>query len=235
MAAGLLALQAGGAEAQSPAEQQAACRDEALNAARRIAACSVAIEQAGDADVRSEAYIQRGVLLEQAGERGAAVSDYSEAIKIDPKYPIAYFNRGNAYEQLGQSDLAIADYTEAIKLDPTEPDFFNNRGQSYDSRGEHDRAIADYTEAIRLDGASARPLYNRSLSFANKGDFRRAIADLDAAIKLAPDDVDLYVARGAAQEELGNPDAARANYRQVLRIDPGNEDALEGLNRLGGN
>jgi hypothetical protein len=45
--------------------------------------------------------------------------------------------------------------------------------------------------------------------------------------------VDLYVARAAANEELGNDDAARADYRRVLEIDPDNEDALEGLNRVG--
>ena len=69
--------------------------------------------------------------------------------------------------------------------------------------------------------------------YANKGDFRRAIEDFDAAIKLSPDDVDQYVARGAANEELGNEAAARADYRKALEIDPDNEDAQEALSRLG--
>ena len=43
------------------------------------------------------------------------------------------------------------------------------------------------------------------------------------------------MARGAAHEELGNAAAARADYRKALEIEPGNEDAIEGLNRLGGN
>ena len=72
------------------------------------------------------------------------------------------------------------------------------------------------------------------MSYANKGDYQRAIAEFDQAIKLAPDDADLYVARGAANEELGNQAAARADYSKALEIDAGNEDAMEGLSRLGG-
>ena len=53
--------------------------------------------------------------------------------------------------------------------------------------------------------------------------------------RTAGGDIDLYVARGAANEELGNEAAARADYRKALEIQPGNEDAQEGLSRLGGN
>ena len=41
------------------------------------------------------------------------------------------------------------------------------------------------------------------------------------------------MARGAANEELGNRSAARADYNKALEIDAGNEDAMEGLSRVG--
>ena len=41
------------------------------------------------------------------------------------------------------------------------------------------------------------------------------------------------MARGAANEELGNRSAARADYSKALEIDAGNEDAMEGLSRIG--
>lgn len=231
---GLVAAAAGTAGAQTAAELLDACRDAAKSAPQRIDACGRLIELAGDAGMRAEAHLQLGVLREIGGALEAAVTDYTEAIKLDAANPLAFFNRGNAHDQLGRHDLAIADYTQAIKLDRKEPDFFTRRGQTYDGMGRHDLAIADHTEAIRLDKGSARPLYNRGLSHANMGDYRRAIADFDQAIKLSPDDVDLHVARGAAHEELGERSAAIADYRRVLEMDPDNEDAREGLNRLGG-
>lgn len=235
VAACLVGAGAGAVEAQTMADLLAICQDEAKAAPDRIAACTRIIEdKAQDEGMRAEALIQRGVLYELRGDREDAVSDYSEAIKLEGTNALPYFNRGNVHDQLRRFEQAIADYTEAIRLDPSDPDFYNNRGQTYDSMGEHDRAIVDYTEAIRLDKSSARPWYNRGLSYANKGDYKRAIADFDEAIKRAPDDADLYVARGAAKEELSDRDAALRDYRKALEIDADHEDALEGINRLGG-
>ncbi len=90
------------AAAQTGAEQLAACYAEGEPVAKRLAACSRAIEQATDSESRAEAFLQRGVLQEFAGEREAAVKDYTEVIKLDPGNAVAFFNRGNTYDQLGQ-------------------------------------------------------------------------------------------------------------------------------------
>ena len=52
------------------------------------------------------------------GEHDKAIADYTEAIRLNPKYAEAYYNRGVAYEDKGEHDKAIADFTEAIRLDP---------------------------------------------------------------------------------------------------------------------
>ena len=198
-------LSAAATQAQAIAEQLAACKAEGAVVEARISACSKVIEGAkDDEEIRAEAHLQRGVLHELAGNREAAISDYSEIIKLDPTNAVAYFNRGNAYDQLGEHDLAIADYTEAIKLDPTDPDAFNNRGQAYDNKGEYDLAIADYTESIRLAKDNPRAFFNRGLALAIQGEPERAVADFSQAIKLEPGDAEAYVNRGAAYEELGN-------------------------------
>jgi tetratricopeptide (TPR) repeat protein len=229
----LTAFWAGLAVAQTTAELLEVCRDEARPGSQRIGACTRLIEQPADEEARAEAHLQRGLLNEFGEKVEAAVSDYTQSIKLRPANPLTYFNRGNALAQLGRYDEAIADYTQAIELDRKEPDFFNNRGQAYDRKAQHDLAIADYTEAFRLDDTNARPLYNRGLAYANKGDYRQAIVDFGKAIQIAPDDADLYVARGAAHEEVGDLNAAKADYSRVLEIDPDNEDALEGLSRVG--
>ena len=47
-----------------------------------------------------------------------AIADFTEAIRLDPKYAEAYCNRGCAYRNKGDYDKAIADFTEAIRLNP---------------------------------------------------------------------------------------------------------------------
>jgi Flp pilus assembly protein TadD len=72
------------------------------------------------------------------------------------------------------------------------------------------------------------------LSYASKGDYRRAIVEFGLALQVAPDDPDIYVARAAAYEVLGETGAAKADFSKALEIDPNHEDAREGLNRHAG-
>ena len=188
-----------------------------------------------DDDIRTEALLQRGVLYEAAGDREAAIRDYSEVIKIDPTSAVAYFNRGNVHDQMGEHERAIADYTEAIKLDPTDADVFNNRGQSYDAKGEPDLAIADYSQSIRLNRDNPRAFFNRGLAYANKDRvsarrrrFRRG--DQARSARRGGLREPRRGARGAGQHA-----AARADYRKALEIVPDHDDAKEALARLGNN
>jgi tetratricopeptide (TPR) repeat protein len=93
----------------------------------------------------------RGEAHYAKGDYDGAIADFSEAIRLDPKFAIAFSGRGLAYSAKGDHDRAIADFNEAIRLDPKSRIAFYNRGLAYDAKGDYDRAIADYTEAIRLD------------------------------------------------------------------------------------
>ena len=216
---GLVAAPTEGARAESIADQLAVCKDENDSTQARISACTRAIQQGkDDDDILTEALLQRGVLYELAGDKEAAIGDYSEVIKLDPTSAIAFFNRGNVHDQLGDLDRALADYSEAIKLDPSDPDIYNNRGQVYDAKGDPDAAIADYSQSIRLSRDNSRAFYNRGLAFANKSDYERAVADFNEAIKLDPRDAEAYVSRGAVHEEMGNE--AAATIKPAPLVDP---------------
>ena len=105
--------------AQAIADQLATCKKENGNTQTRIAACTWIIDKAkDDEDIRAEAHLQRGVLYELAGDKEAAIKDYSEAIALDASNALAYFNRGNVHDQLGQHDRAIADYTQPSSSTP---------------------------------------------------------------------------------------------------------------------
>ena len=47
-----------------------------------------------------------------------AITQLTEAIRLDPKNVEAYFCRGEAYRSIVEAAKAIADYDEAIRLDP---------------------------------------------------------------------------------------------------------------------
>ena len=47
-----------------------------------------------------------------------SITDYSEAIELDPKNSYLYFGRGMSYEYLNQNEEALKDLKMSLELDP---------------------------------------------------------------------------------------------------------------------
>jgi tetratricopeptide (TPR) repeat protein len=156
------------------------------------------------------------------GEYDKAIADFTEAIRLDPKYALAYANRGAAYVNKGDSDKAIADCTEAIRLDPKYALAYANRGAAYGTKGETDKAIVELTEAIRLDPKDAEVFNKRGVAHLIKGEHDKAIADYTEAIRLNPRDVGAYYSRGSAYCDKGDYDKAVTDFREAVHIAPEN-------------
>ncbi len=171
----------------------------------------------------------RGFAYGAKGDNEHAIIAYSEAIRFDPKYPIAYNNRGVAYGATGDNDHAIADYTEAIRLNRKVAGAYANRGRAYRAKGDNEHAIGDYTKAIKLDPKYAAFYNNRGLAYGAKGDNARAIADYAEAIRLDPKLASAYDNRGRAYRAKGENDRAVRDFKEAIRLDPKLAPALKAL------
>jgi tetratricopeptide (TPR) repeat protein len=118
-------------------------------------------EKLGDAT----AYIRRAVAHGKAGEYDKAVTDFSEAIRLEPNNAVAYRGRGLALCELSQFEKAVSDFTEAIRLDPSVGSYWF-RGLAYFRNKEYAKALPDCTEAIRLDPSALKARLIRGLAYA---------------------------------------------------------------------
>ena len=126
---------------------------------------------------QSTIYFYRGAAYYYKGDYDRAITDYDQAIRLQPDLAGAYYNRGLTYADKGDYDRAIADYDQAIRLRPDLAEAYYNRGNAYADKGDTDRAIADYDQAIQLRPDYATAYYNRGVAYYYKGDYDRAIAD----------------------------------------------------------
>jgi tetratricopeptide (TPR) repeat protein len=95
-------------------------------------------------------YAMRGYQRHLESDLPGALSDYGEAIKLDPQLVMAFNNRGNIYRDTGQYDEALSDYDRALALNPNKPDPLASRGWIYHQRGEIERAREDFARALTL-------------------------------------------------------------------------------------
>jgi len=84
-----------------------------------------------------------------------AISEYTEAIELDPELAEAYVNRARAHINLGQHELAIVDCNKAIELDPELYTAYLSRGLCYEIQGNKNQALADYQRVVTLSQDAA--------------------------------------------------------------------------------
>ncbi|GEM_PF-7100911 len=166
----------------------------------------------------AEEHYNRGVRLERQSNWQGAVAEYTEAIRLQPQFPLAYNNRGVAEAILGEYDRAIQDYSEAIKGDPEFAEAYNNRGVAYNDTGNYQNAIADFESAVILDKWQARYYANRGVSYYYLKNYQTAQQDFDKAISLNSQVVVAFRFRGLTRVERGEFDEALSDFDSALLV-----------------
>ena len=174
----------------------------------------------GNHSISAKTYFMWGNTKYYLGDYKGAITDYTQAIRLNPDDAGAYLNRGVAKSDLGQHFAAIADYNIAIRLNPDYANAYYNRGLAKYHLGQHFAAIADYDIAIRLNPDDADTYNNRGVAKMDLGQHFAAIADYDIAIRLNPDYAKAYLNRGLAKSNLGQHFAAIADYDIAIRLNP---------------
>jgi tetratricopeptide (TPR) repeat protein len=192
----------------------------------KIATCSRVI--AGGGNKLSWAYNNRANAFRERGDLDRAMSDYNEAIRLDPRNSFPHNGRGNVYYDRKDYDRALSDYSDAIRFDPRYARAYVGRGNVYKEKGDLDRALADYNEAIRLDPENAFAFNGRGNVYKLKGDLDRALSDYNDAIRLNPKASFPYNGRGNVHYDKKEYELALSDYNEAIRIDSKNSNAFNG-------
>lgn len=130
------------------------CRDSSGDEA--ITACDRAIGSGKfSGKLLAILHVNRGVERGNKSDSEGALSDYDEAIQLNPSNSAALNNRGVVYIEKGEYDRAIQDLDQAINLKPDYSRAFRNRGDAYRKKGDRDHAVADYQKALSFSPEEA--------------------------------------------------------------------------------
>lgn len=134
---------------------------------RRIVPCTALIDAPDTApSLRAQAFFMRGVAYAQLGQYQRAISDYDEAIRIDPRHPMVLNDRADAYLRIGKPAQGMPDADQALTIDPQDPLFNTTRGEIAQALGDRERAIHDHETALALGGVTFVRFYQCGLKLA---------------------------------------------------------------------
>jgi tetratricopeptide (TPR) repeat protein len=132
----------------------------------------------------ASSYIGRGNALYESGKFDAAISDYNQALKFDPRSAAAYNGRGKTWREKGDVEKALVDFNHAIASNPDGAIGLISRANVYADKRDWDKAFKDYDSAIEKK-PEPTALNNRGAAYLNKGDFDLALRDFNRALEEA--------------------------------------------------
>lgn len=142
----------------------------------------------------------------------------------------ALFQEAYRLQMEGALDEAVRLYRASLVVHPT-PEAHTFLGWTYSFQGRVDEAIEECKEAIRLDPDFGNPYNDIGVYLIEKGSLFEAVPWLERA-KLARN----YETRhfpflnlGRVYLALEMPGLALEEFKEALRLDPGNEEALRGI------
>ena len=114
---------------------------------------------------RGKGSLRKGLSCLDKNDYDAAITAFTEALRLDPKNVEAYYNRGRAYGSKTEFDEAISEFTVVIRLDPKYAKAYLGLGVANYAKRKLDKAISNFTEAIRLDPTLAKAYNNRGIVY----------------------------------------------------------------------
>lgn len=159
--------------------------------------------------------------------------DLQKQVEKDP-------NNSNLQQQLGVAKYATNDlqgakeaYEKGVALSNDNAILHNNLGNVYRDLGDYTKAEAEYRRAMELNSKLTTPYSNlASIYQYNLGKPDTALAIYESGIKSVPEYIDFYNSIALLYEQQGLKDKAIDAFKRALKVQPSNQAAQSGLERL---
>ena len=149
----------------------------------------------------------------------------------EPKSAGEFSDRGAFHLSKGRPREALSDYDRALGLDGTLFSALVGRANALSLLLRHEEAIRAYDRALAAAPDSDRALHGRGTSRLETGDLKGAAEDYGRAIEAdGAGKISSLVMRGYTRVRLGQPELARRDFSEAIRLSP---DFLEAYSARG--
>ncbi|XP_036432981.1 RNA polymerase II-associated protein 3 isoform X3 [Colossoma macropomum] len=196
-----------------------------------------------------KAYARRGAARFALKNHQGALEDYEMVLKLDPENldaqnEIKKLNQALASqrqtEDKVEKNLAEVRPAEEAKSKQIEEEqqrrqeavVQKDRGNAYFKEGKYEAAVECYTKGMEADTTNALLAANRAMAYLKLERYAEAEEDCTKAIALDGTYTKAFARRGTARAALGRLSEAKEDFEQVLKLEPGNKQAMNELKKL---
>ena len=148
--------------------------------------CSVSVNTALSDPSSAEEHYKDATTYHDLGEFERAITEYRQAIALNPNSPIIYNRLGVAYSELKQYDVALDAYQKALTLSPMTTELHYNVGLVHLKQGDLPRALEAFKRAITLDAEWEDTYTALGEVYLKQGNLRQAAHAYKQATRLNP-------------------------------------------------
>ena len=175
-----------------------------------------------------ETYAQLVQLLVETGDFQAALEPLEHMAKAEPHIAETFISLATVHFML-ENYQEMADNAQlAIDRAPENMQAYYLKGKAMQGLSKDDEAVQLFTKAIELQGDFAEALLLRGQIYLRQA----KLADAEAAIASGKEVESGLLLRGSVKEVENKPEEAEADYRQVLELDPFNQQAYTYIGKL---
>jgi tetratricopeptide (TPR) repeat protein len=185
-------------------------------------------ETSEDPPLTADTHFAAGQLAETQGDFAGAVKQYKEALKVDPKHKRSLYRQAICLSQVKKFPEAVASWKKYIEATGGEANGYSNLGFCHELAGQIDEAESAYLRGIERESKNVACRTNYGLMLARLG--RTAEATLQLQAVLTPAEVHYNLA--SVLEHQNRKEAAKAEYRKAIELDPNLVDAQTRLSAL---
>lgn len=179
-----------------------------------------------------ETYAQLVQLLFETGDFQAALEPLDHMAKAEPHIAETFISLATAHFML-ENYQEMADNAQlAIDKAPDNVQAYYLKGKAMQGLAQEDEAVNLFTKAIDLQNDFAEALLLRGQIYLRQAKLTEALADAEAVIASGKEVESGLLLRGSVKEVENQPEDAEADYRQVLELDPFNQQAYIYIGKL---
>jgi len=178
------------------------------------------VARAADTPGSAGEYVDRGNAFLSAGKFDESITDFTAALKLDPKNALALADRALSYLSKKDDAAAARDIAAAEAIDPRNAVLWRAKGVRAEYQRDTKAAHDFFSRSLELEPGNSFALIHRALLAMSLRKSDEALHDVNEVLARTPDNADILALRATIYANMGKTVEARRDIAAAKALKP---------------